>query len=235
MAAEKILIIEDDPAASEAVATKMSAAGFRVVVARTGAAGLAAYELETPNLVVLDLMLPDADGVELCRVIRQTSDIPIIMLTARAEEAARIVGLEVGADDYVTKPFSPKELLARIRAVLRRTGRREAPPSSGTKVHQAADIVLDEARYEVFLQGRSLRLTPTEYKLLTLLMRNAGHVVPRLALVEHVWGYDGFSYNLVEIHIGNLRRKIEDDPRHPRRLITVRAFGYKIVTDTLQE
>jgi DNA-binding response OmpR family regulator len=232
MAAETILIIEDDPAAADAVATKVSAAGFAVIVARTGAAGMAAYQRETPSLVVLDLMLPDADGGDLCRVIRQTSDVPIIMLTARAEEASRIVGLEIGADDYVTKPFSPKELLARIKAVLRRSGRAEAIAVQDGRIHQAAGLVLDETRHEVFLHGNSLRLTPTEYKLLTLLMRNAGHVVLRTALVEHVWGYDGFSDNLVEIHIGNLRRKIEDDPRRPRRLVTVRAFGYKIVSDT---
>jgi two-component system response regulator RegX3 len=231
MTANQILIIEDDPAAAEAISLKVETAGFSPIVAPTGEAGLKEFERGEPTLIILDLMLPDADGVEICRTIRQKSNVPIIMLTAKAEEASRIVGLELGADDYVTKPFSPKELLSRIKAVLRRVSRAATSSDDEPRVCQAAGIVVDEDRHEVYLEGENVRLTPTEYKILALLMRNAGRVVSRATLVEEVWGYDGFSDNLLEIHVGNLRRKIEDNPRQPQRLTTVRSFGYKIADD----
>lgn len=229
MAIHKILIIEDDPATAEAVVEKLSSGGLEAFVAPTGTEGLTLFEERQPDLIVLDLMLPDADGIEICRTIRQKSQVPIIMLTAKAEEVDRIVGLEIGADDYITKPFSPKELLARVRAVLRRMPRVTATEQKETaRVYRAAGIELDEDRHEVTVEGEVVRLTPTEYNILALLMRNAGHVVSRETLIEEIWGYDGFSPNLIEIHIGNLRRKIEKNPRHPTRLLTVRSFGYKI-------
>jgi len=227
MATQKILIIEDDIGAADAVFEKVKSAGFEAMIENTGAAGIATFQAETPDLIVLDLMLPDMDGIDICREIRRNSAVPIIMLTAKADEVDRIIGLEIGADDYVVKPFSPKELVSRIKAVLRRVG--ERPEQSGAAMHRAAGIELDERRHEVKLDGKTLQVTPIEYKILLLLMRHAGQVVPRKTLTESIWGYEGYSPNLLEIHIGNLRRKIEDHPRHPTRLITVRAFGYKIV------
>lgn len=226
MSVQKILIIEDDLGAAEAVFEKVTSAGFEAVVEHTGAKGIAAFKGEHPDLVVLDLMLPDIEGLDICRAIRQTSNVPIIMLTAKAEEVDRIIGLEIGADDYVVKPFSPKELVSRIRAVLRRIG--EQPIEKEASVYKAAGLELDEIRHDVRLQGSPLKLTPTEYKILALLMRHAGQVVSRQTLTDAIWGYDGYSPNLLEIHVGNLRRKIEENPRHPKRLITVRSFGYKI-------
>jgi len=184
---------------------------------------------------VLDLQLPDMDGLDICRMIRQeTMATPIIILTARAEEADRIVGLELGADDYVSKPFSPKEVLSRIRSILRRVSAREGTlPALQIEplIYRASGITLDDARHEVLLEGRSVRLSPTEYKLLSMLMRQAGNVVSREKLVDELWGYDGFSANLLEIHVGKLRRKLEENPRRPRRILTVRSFGYKVASE----
>lgn len=226
---DSILIIEDDPGTAEAVAEKVTSAGYEPVVAHTAADGLAAFEALKPTLIVLDLMLPDGDGLDICRAIRRSSTVPLIMLTAKTEEVDRIIGLEIGADDYVLKPFSPKELISRIRAVLRRLG--NVALNDAGAVYEAAGIVLNELRHEVTLNGQPLQLTPIEYKLMVVLMKNAGQVVERQVLTEAVWGYEGYSPNLLEIHIGNLRRKIEEHPRHPRRLITVRAFGYKLTTN----
>ena len=223
------LIIEDDLGAAEAVAEKVALAGFNSVVAHTAAEGLAAFRTEQPALIVLDLMLPDGDGLDVCREIRREAATPVIMLTAKTEEVDRIIGLEIGADDYVLKPFSPKELVSRIRAVLRRLG--AADEEAEEAIYEASGILFDERRHEVSLNGEALELTPIEYKLLLILIKNAGQVVQRQQLTETVWGYEGYSPNLLEIHIGNLRRKIEDQPRHPRRLITVRSFGYKLMTN----
>ncbi len=227
---QRILIIEDDPGAADAVAEKAKLAGFQTHIESTGMGGLSAFERFEPALVVLDLTLPDMDGVEICRTIRGKSRVPIIMLTAKVEEVDRIIGLEMGADDYVTKPFSPKELISRIRAVLRRT-EEGAIPTPGETNHSAAGIDLDERRQEVTVNGKQVQLTPIEFKLLLTLMRHAGQVMSRERLTERVWGYEGYSSNLLEIHIGNLRKKIEEDPRHPRRLITVRGYGYKIMRE----
>lgn len=230
MSDQRILIIEDDAGAADAVAEKVRLAGYQTHVENTGMGGLAAFEGLEPSLIVLDLTLPDMDGVEICRAIRTKSWVPIIMLTAKAEEVDRIIGLEMGADDYVTKPFSPKELISRIRAVLRRT-EESAIPTPGETNHSAAGIELNERRHEVTVNGKQVQLTPIEFKLLLALMRHAGQVMSHEWLTERVWGYEGYSSNLLEIHIGNLRKKIEDDPRHPRRLITVRGYGYKIMRE----
>jgi DNA-binding response OmpR family regulator len=231
MTKPRILIIEDDAPTAEAITAKITHAGFEPIIARTGEEGWRTFQEGTPDLIILDLMLPDTDGTDLCRRIRQTSQVPIIMVTARAEETARIVGLELGADDYVTKPFSPKELVSRVKSVLRRTSHALAPQFPEVRVYQGGGLVLDEDRHEVLCDGEPIRLTPIEYKMLRLLLRNAGVVVSRETIIQEIWGYDGFSDNLVEIHIGNLRRKIEADPRQPKRLATVRAFGYKIMLD----
>jgi DNA-binding response OmpR family regulator len=228
----RILIIEDDPGAAEAVAEKVASAGLEPIIAHTAAEGRVALETQKPRLVVLDLMLPDGDGLDVCREIRRSSNIPIIMLTAKTEEVDRIIGLEIGADDYVLKPFSPKELVSRIRAVLRRLD--GIVGGVDDVVYDAGGLVLNALRHEVTLDGQLLQLTPIEYRLLLILMKSGGQVVERQVLTEAIWGYEGYSPNLLEIHIGNLRRKIEQHPRHPRRLITVRSFGYKLMTDIEQ-
>lgn len=223
--------------AAEALTEKINNSGFSALVKSTGMDGMVAFRQYQPVLVVLDLQLPDMDGLDICRMIRQETMVtPIIILTARAEEADRIVGLELGADDYVSKPFSPKEVLSRIRSILRRVSAREiALPALQAEplIYQASGITLDDARHEVLLEGRSIRLSPTEYKLLSMLMRQAGNVVSREKLVDELWGYDGFSANLLEIHVGKLRRKLEDNPRRPRRILTVRSFGYKVASDSM--
>ena len=225
---QRILVIEDEPGTAKAVSEKARLAGYQVHVEHTGTGGLAAFERLEPDLVILDLTLPDMDGVDICRAIRSKSRAPVIMLTAKAEEIDRIVGLEMGADDYVTKPFSPKELIARIRAVMRRMGPGETVASSEETL-RVGGIVLDDRRHEVTVDGEQVQLTPIEFRLLQALMRHAGQVLSRERITERVWGYEGFSSNLLEIHIGNLRRKLGDDPRHPKRLITVRGYGYKIM------
>lgn len=223
--------------AAEALTEKINNSGFSALVKSTGMDGMVAFRQYQPALVVLDLQLPDMDGLDICRMIRQETMVtPIIILTARAEEADRIVGLELGADDYVSKPFSPKEVLSRIRSILRRVSAREITlPALQAEplIYQASGITLDDARHEVLLEGRSVRLSPTEYKLLSMLMRQAGNVVSREKLVDELWGYDGFSANLLEIHVGKLRRKLEDNPRRPRRILTVRSFGYKVASDSM--
>jgi DNA-binding response OmpR family regulator len=243
MPANKILIIEDDTDVAEAVYEKLSTAGYRALVAHTGTAGLEVFAKEEPDLVVLDLRLPDMDGLDVCREIRSYNNgsggaqfkTPVIMLTARAEENDRIIGLEIGADDYVPKPFSPKELECRIKAVLRRASPRPREPERS--VWRAAGIELDEGRHRVTLrskrapEGEEVKLTAIEYQILTVLMQKAGQVVSKDDLLDMVWGYDGFSANLLQIHIGHIRAKIEENPRRPQRLLTVRSFGYKIVDE----
>lgn len=240
---KKILVIEDDPTVAEAVVDKLRSSGFRTIEKHTGREGLTAFRDEEPDLVILDLMLPDIDGLEVCRRIREPVEdpstwdhkTPIIMLTARTEESDRVIGLEIGADDYVSKPFSPKELVARTKAILRRT--EDRPAQEQVTFFRAAGIELDTAAHEVCLRShpedepRPIKLTAIEYSILATLMRHAGEVVSRDKLMDEVWGYDGFSPNLLQIHVGHIRVKLEDDPRRPRRLLTVRSFGYKIATE----
>jgi DNA-binding response OmpR family regulator len=235
-----ILIIEDDPAVAEALVEKLSAANFNVIAKATGAEGLASFRADDPDLIVLDLMLPDMDGLDVFRRIREleTNQRPwasrtgVVILTAKAEESDRVVGLEIGADDYVAKPFSPKELLARVKAVLRRTAGRTAAPEEA--VIRVAGLELDTARHRIVLrpdlegEGKLVDLTAIEYNILATLMRHAGTLVTKSRLLEAVWGYEGFSPNLLQIHISHIRAKIEDNPRQPRRLLTVRSFGYRI-------
>lgn len=230
MAKKTILVIEDDVGTADALREKISAAGYEVIVRHTAEEGYQAHCQHDPSLVVLDLKLPDGNGIDVCRRIRRTSRTPIIMLTALVEETDRIVGLEQGADDYVVKPFSPKEVISRIKAILRRVAGPLPPPAEPVtpEVYTSAGIELNASRFEVRVEGALVRLSPTEFRILARLMQEAGRVVSREDLVRSIWGYDGFSSNLLEIHVGKIRRKIEVDPRRPRRLVTVRAFGYKV-------
>ena len=220
----KILIIDDDRTLSEAVAQALENAGFAAAIAGTASEGWRRIDAEKPDLVILDLNLPDIDGIELCRDLRRATDIPIIMLTARTDETDRVVGLEVGADDYVTKPFSPRELVARVRAVLRRLER----PVSGPEILEMGDLRLDQERHEVLKTGQPVDLTPTEFKLLATLMESPGRVFTRAELLEAVQGVAFEAYErTIDVHIKNLRRKIEDNPGHPHYIETVRGVGYR--------
>ena len=222
----KVLIIDDDRTLSEAVARALENAGFQAVIAGTATEGWRRIEVDKPDLVILDLNLPDIDGIELCRDIRRSTDIPIIMLTARADETDRVVGLEVGADDYVTKPFSLKELIARVRAVLRRVRDQPVQPR---EVLRVGEIELDLVGHAVTVDGQPVELTRTEFLLLQTLMQNTGRVVGREELARAVWGTDIPDRHLLEVHLSNLRKKIEKNPRRPKHLITVRGIGYKMV------
>jgi len=221
---KKILVVDDEIKIVRLVRDYLEAAGFRVVTAYAGKEALAVFRHEKPDLVVLDLMLPEMDGLDVARIMRRESDVPIIMLTARVEETDRVLGLELGADDYVTKPFSPRELVARVRAVLRRVGGEEQAPS----LIRAGDVEIDPERRTVTVAGRPVELTTTEFDLLTVLARHPGRVFSRLELLERVQGYAYEGYErTVDAHIKNLRRKIEPDPKHPRYILTVYGVGYK--------
>lgn len=219
----KILIVEDDPVLQQALGLNLKREGYTVVTASDGMAGLQVNREEQPDLVILDLMLPKLDGLSVARALRQEGETPIIMLTARSGEVDRIVGLESGADDYVTKPFSFGELMARVRAVLRR-----APSRSPDKL-ESGDLSLDLIRRRAMLRGEELVLRHKEFNLLAELMRNQGAVLSRELLVERVWGYDyeGDSNRTVDVHIRWLREKIEADPSNPQRIQTVRGIGYR--------
>jgi len=220
----KILIIEDELEIVRLVRTYLEQVGYRVLVAYNGSEGLRVARREKPDLIVLDLMLPGMDGLDICRAIRRESDVPIIMLTARVEEVDKLIGLELGADDYITKPFSPRELVARVRAVLRRA--QGSLPTVETLT--AGDILLNISTHTVTVRGRSVNLTPTEFDLLAALMKHPGRVFTRLQLLDQVQGYAYEGYQrTIDTHIKNLRRKIEANPRKPEYILTVYGVGYK--------
>ena len=223
----RILIVEDEPHIVELVRYNLVQEGFQVSVAYDGAEALQRAKQDCPDLVILDLMLPYVDGLEVCRHLRRESAVPILMLTAKDGEQHRVVGLEMGADDYVTKPFSPRELVARVRAILRRTSR-ETPRPSGTPL-RVGGLVLDPTTHEVTLRDRLIELTTKEFDLLQLLLGHPSRVFTRDFLLEHIWGYDYFgSTRTVDMHISRLREKIEDDPNSPTYITTVRGVGYKL-------
>jgi len=227
---QRVLMIEDDLRLGAMVATYLSGAGFDVEQAADGAAGLAILEARDGpgvDLVLLDLMLPDTDGLELCRRIRARSDVPIVMVTARGDTADRIVGLELGADDYLPKPFEPRELLARIRAVLRRRAATAVAPGVAGDLLRFGRLEIDRGAREVRIDGRARALTSHQFGLLVALAESAGRVLSREQLMERVRGepLDAFDRS-IDVHIGRIRAAIEDDPRHPRRVITVRGAGY---------
>lgn len=213
---------------AEAVAYALQVEGFTTVTAADGESALARFEQAEPCLVILDLMIPGINGWELFTAFRkQRPDVPVIMLTARADEADRVAGLEMGADDYVTKPFSMRELVARVRTVLRRAGREDEPLAPTFSVG-AVTVNLD--RHEVVVEGRPVSLSPREFGLLAYLMRHAGSVRSRGDILQAVWGHDEYlDDRTVDVHVCWLRTKIETDPSHPKRLLTVRGFGYKFV------
>ena len=200
-------------------------AGFEVIVTGDGGSAIASARGSKPDLVVLDLGLPGRDGLDVARELRQTSNVPIVMLTARGDEADRIVGLELGADDYVVKPFSPKELVARIRAVLRRT---DAASDTGAEVLRAGDVELDARRMRVSVGGRPVDLTPTEFELLATMLREPGRVFTRSQLLDAVHGVAIETYErAIDAHVKNIRKKLEPEPSRPRYVLTIRGVGYR--------
>jgi len=229
-----ILVVDDEQRIAHLVRDYLQAAGFQVVTAYDGPTAMAQFRHEHPDLVVLDLNLPPdrsgrtMDGIDVTRAIRSEAQTPIIMLTARVEETDRIIGLELGADDYVTKPFSPRELVARVRAVLRRTSSIETPSAP---IHAGA-LTIDPERRLAHLSDQALPLTTTEFDLLLLLARNPGRVFSRMELLDRVQGvaYEGYE-RTVDVHIKNLRKKIEPSPRHPRYILTVYGAGYRFAED----
>lgn len=224
----KILIIEDEAPLAATLAYNIRQEGHEAITAQDGVAGLEAVRQGDPDLIVLDVMLPRLDGLEVCRLIRRESDVPIIMLTARSREVDKVVGLEVGADDYVTKPFSMVEMLARIKAALRRSS---AQPR-GEEIVRAGDLEVDTGRHRVTIGGREITLRPREFELLRVLASRRGRVLSRTDLLRRVWGEDEFiDHGTVDVHIRRLREKIEADPSNPSRIITVRGLGYKYAED----
>lgn len=221
----KILIVEDEVAIAEGLTASLETEGFTVVRAASGDAALPVWERERPDLVLLDLMLPGMSGTEVCRSLRVRSNVPIIMLTAKDAEVDRVVGLELGADDYITKPFSFRELIARIRAVLRRG---TAAAITLDAPIEARGVRVDRSRHEVYVDGRKVDLPPKEFDLLELLIENAGLVLTRGQLIEEVWGpdYVGDTKTL-DVHVRRLRTRVERDPHNPERIVTVRGIGYR--------
>jgi DNA-binding response OmpR family regulator len=224
----RILVVDDEPRITRLVRDYLENAGFAVTAAHDGPEALMRARTERPDLVVLDLGLPGLDGLDVTRSLRRDSGVPIIMLTARDDEADRVVGLELGADDYVTKPFSPRELVARVRAVLRR---RDAA-AEGAETLTAGDLILDVPRRRAEVGGRRVALTTTEFQLLSAMARQPGRVFTRSQLLDAIHGIAFESYErAIDAHVKNIRRKIEPDPRAPRHLLTVYGVGYRLTDD----
>ena len=224
MAGKKVLVVDDDVKTVELVKLYLNRDGYRVLTAYDGTEALRLAREGHPDLIVLDLMLPGIDGLEICRTLRGESDVPIIMLTAKTTDQDKLIGLDLGADDYVTKPFSPRELAARVRVVLRRL-----PGERGPNEIKRGELTVNFLRHEASLAGRSLNLTTVEFKLLGVLAKEPGRVFSRVQLIDEALGYDfeGFD-RTIDVHILNLRRKLEPDPSHPKYLKTVYGAGYKL-------
>jgi two-component system, OmpR family, alkaline phosphatase synthesis response regulator PhoP len=227
--AYKVLVVDDEKGLLSTVRLYLEGAGYVVQTATDGRSALHTFRTFQPDLVVLDIMLPGIDGLEVLRQLRQSSNVYVIMLTAKAEETDKIVGLTVGADDYVTKPFSPRELVARVRAALRRIG-----SESGAKTEEVSrHLRLDADAHLVWKDEKPLELTPIEFDLLRALMRHHGRALSREQLIEHIWGYDYYGdERVVDVHIGRLRKKIEDDPSDPKLIVTVWGAGYRFEDET---
>ena len=220
-----ILVVDDEPKIAQLARDYLEHAGFRVLTAADGRAALRAVSRERPDLIVLDLRLPDIDGLDVTRTLRKASTVPIIMLTARDDESDKLIGLELGADDYMTKPFSPKELVARVRAVLRRGALAQA----GGESLRVGELVVDQSRMRASVGGRPVDLTATEFQLLTALARSPGRVFTRSQLLDALHGVALEAYErAIDAHVKNIRRKLEPDPRRPRYLLTVYGVGYKL-------
>ena len=230
MAGSNILIVEDDQNLLSALKYNLQKEGYGVATAADGAEAIETARRERPELIVLDVMLPKLSGFDVCRILRKEMTVPILMLTAKNEEVDKIVGLEIGADDYMTKPFSMGELLARIRAMLRRAEMVKPQPAGEQASLKIGELEIDVARHQVFCKSSPLDLTAKEFDLLVFLARNKGFVFSREQLLEKVWGYDyAGDTRTVDVHIRWLRQKIEDDPAKPKRLVTIRGTGYKLV------
>lgn len=226
---QTILVIDDDPKLSTLLSEYLGARGFTVLTAMDGPSGLERAAAGGMDLVVLDVMMPGMDGLEVLSALRQRSRVPVVMLTARGEDTDRIVGLELGADDYLSKPFNPRELLARIKAVLRRL----EPAQTREQALTAAGIRLEPARREVTVDGAAVELTTTEFDILRALLAAAGRVIPRERLMEQARGQEWAAYDRsVDVHISHLRRKLGDDPRKPRKIKTIRGVGYLVPRDS---
>jgi two-component system alkaline phosphatase synthesis response regulator PhoP len=224
MAGKRVLVVDDDVKTVELVKLYLNRDGYRVLTAYDGEEALRLARESHPDLIVLDLMLPGIDGLEICRILRAESDVPIIMLTAMTTDQDRLTGLDLGADDYVTKPFSPRELAARVRAVLRRL-----PGERGPEKIEHGELTLNFVKHEAYLADKPLNLTPVEFKLLGVLAKEPGRVFSRAQIIDKAFGYDfdGFD-RTIDVHILKLRRKIEPDPHHPRYIKTVYGAGYKL-------
>jgi OmpR family response regulator RpaB len=227
---EKILVVDDEASIRRILETRLSMIGYTVVTAADGDEALAVYKKELPNLIILDIMMPKLDGYGVCQEIRKDSDIPIIMLTALGDVADRITGLELGADDYVVKPFSPKELEARIKAILRRVDKMSLHNTSlSSGIISMAGIKIDTNRRQVYKQNEKIRLTGMEFSLLELLMSKSGEAFSRASILQEVWGYTPERHvdtRVVDVHISRLRSKLEEDPSNPDLILTARGTGY---------
>ncbi len=227
-----VLVVEDEDSFIDALTVGLAREGFRVQVARDGAQALDLFDVVKPDLVLLDVMLPKVSGIDVCRELRRRSTVPIIMVTAKGSEIDTVVGLEVGADDYVSKPYRLRELVARMRAVLRRA------PEPGVELStepgellEVGDVSLDPARHEVVIRGDEVALPLKEFELLTILLENAGRVLPREVLIDRVWGHDYVGdTKTLDVHVKRLRAKVEADPSNPTRIVTIRGLGYKYET-----
>ena len=225
-----ILVVEDEESFVEALVVGLQREGFQVKVARDGAEALELFDVVRPDLVLLDLMLPRISGVDVCRQLRARSSVPIIMVTAKSSEIDTVVGLEVGADDYVTKPYRMRELVARMRAALRRVPHASpiAAYDDAELAYEVGDVLLDPDRHEVVIRGAQVSLPLKEFELLELLLANAGRVITRETLISRVWGADYVGdTKTLDVHVKRLRSKVEDDPSSPRRIVTIRGLGYK--------
>jgi DNA-binding response OmpR family regulator len=230
----RVLVADDDATVADVVARYLEREGFAVEIVGDGEAALQRALADPPHLLVLDLMLPGIDGLEVCRRLRALAPVPVIMLTAKGDEADRVIGLEFGADDYVAKPFSPKELTLRVKAVLRRASGPLAAVGETPRLLTAGRVVVDVAAREVRVDGATVALTARELELLAFLMRNAGHAFRREDLLQHVWGYSIGDTSTVTVHVRRLREKIERDPAHPRHLVTVWGVGYRFDSAPLE-
>lgn len=228
MPGKKVLVVDDDVKTVELVKLYLNRDGYRVLTAYDGNEALKLAREARPDLIVLDLMLPGVNGLEICRILRNESDVPIIMLTALTTDDDRLKGLDIGADDYVTKPFSPRELAARVRAVLRRL-----PGERGPEKIKHGDLSVNFLKHEAFLNGKPLNLTPIEFKVLGAMVKEPGRVFSRAQIIDKALGhdFDGFD-RTIDVHILKLRRKLEPDPRHPRYIGTVYGAGYKLLEST---
>lgn len=226
MTNRSVLVVEDEENLVEALRYSLEHEGYAVLTAPDGGSGLETARAALPDLIILDVMLPNLDGIEVCRILRRETDVPILMLTAKGEEIDRVVGLEIGADDYVTKPFSMRELMARVRAMLRRP--RKTASARMAEPLRSGSLAVDVDAHQVSLNGEELRLKPREFDLLALFMRNPGRAFTRDQILEQLWGHDYIGdVRTVDVHVRWLREKIEADPSTPARIITIRGVGYR--------